>query len=286
MSPGYRRTLLSRAALGRFCREVATVLGGFAIVVGIGAVAYPRWFEANNWHVLAWIAGLAVLGSIVRAWPRRRFSVRFDHPATTITVKVGDLFAEEGHIVLGFSDTFDTEIGDIISADSIQGQFLTRMYRGDRDRLDRELSAALQDHSSLIDKTKARGKKHRFPLGTSITLDGEGRRFICCAYSKLRADNYMAESDIDTIWTSLGNLWQEIRVRGEQRPIAVPIIGSFLARVGGSTCTLLVRLILLSYFVHSRVKPIAAELILVVSEKDLEKVNLIDLENFTRTLNC
>ena len=283
---GYWRTAFSKAALVRFCREAAVVLGVFAAIVGIFAVAYPRWFEENNWHVLVWIAGLVVLAAIVRAWPRHRFSVRFDHPATTITVKVGDLFAEKGHIVLGFSDTFDTEIGDLISGDSIQGQFLTRMYRGDRDRLDRELTAALNGHSSSMDRSKAKGKQHRYPMGTTVTLDGEGRRFICCAYSRLRADNYMAESDIDTIWASLGSLWQEIRVRGEQRPVAVPIIGSFLARVGGSTCTLLVRLILLSYFVHSRVKPIASELVLVVSEKDLEKVNLVDLENFTRTLNC
>jgi hypothetical protein len=50
---------------------------------------------------------VAIVSTVVgtfNAWPKRRFSIAFTHPATTITIKVGDVLDESGHLVIGFSD--------------------------------------------------------------------------------------------------------------------------------------------------------------------------------------
>lgn len=284
-SSEYRGSVQSIAMLRRTLKESLVSFGVIGVAVGIAAAAFPA-DVAIGWPLLWSAIAVSIASGALRARPKREFGVGFKHPATNIRIKVGDLFDQRGHLVIGFSDTFDTELGDVVSPESIQGQFLTRIYRGDRNRLDRDLDVALKSHSGTIDHSKSRGKKKRYDLGTTVTLIGEGRNFVCCAYSRLHADTLMADSDIDTIWASLGAIWNEVQVRGEQKPIAIPIVGSFLSRVGGGSCALLVRLILLSYFVHSRVKPIARELTLVVSERDLEKVNLVELEEFVRTLNC
>jgi len=284
MSDGYRHSLLSRAAALRFGKELLLSLAVLGTLFEVGAAAYPAGFA--GWERLGELAVLVIVVAAYRASPRKDFSVSFTHPATTIRVKVGDLLAEAGHLVIGFSDTFDTELGEVISAESLQGQFLSKTYRGDRERLDRELAAALRPHEGQVDTTKTKGKNRRYPLGTTVSLSGEGRRFVCCAYTRLRSDNYVAESDIDVIWNSLGAVWKELRTRGEQGPVAIPIVGSFLARVGGGSCAVLVRLILLSYFVHSRITPISQQLTLVIAEPDLTKVNLVEIEDFVRTLNC
>jgi len=279
------KSLFSKAMVYKFFREFLATLGVLALLLGVLAVAYPAELAVGQDLVLT-VLGVSVAVALLRAWPRRKVTIAFAHPETTITIKVGDLFDEKSHLVIGFSDTFDTELGDLISADSVQGQFLSRQYRGNTEKLDQDLAAALGSRSFVLDDKKAKGKQKRYPAGTTSTLSGEGRLFVCSAYSTLRPDTYMAESNIDQIWLSLGNIWEELRVKGEQRPVAMPVVGSHLARVGGSTCATLIRLILLSYFVHSRVTPISRHFTLVIAEKDLDRVNLVDIAEFARNLHC
>lgn len=282
---GFRKSVLSGAMLRRLVKECLAVVGAVAIAVTIAAGAFPQEV-AEHWPFVIGATGVALLVAIVRAWPKRTFTISFAHPATTMTVKVGDLFEEKGHLIVGFSDTFDTEIGKLISPASIQGQFLTRIYQGDRTRLDEALEHALPGHEAAIVVKKAAGKTWKYPLGTTATLAGEGRKYFCCGYSSLDSATYKAESDVDTIWNALSHVWDAIRIHGELRPVAMPVIGSSLARVTGGTCATLIRLILLSYFVHSRSQPISREFTLVISDKDLHGVNLVEIEDFARTLNC
>jgi hypothetical protein len=278
-------SVFSAAMARRLAKECLAALGALSIAVGIAAAALPDLVSAD-WRFVIALAIAAVVIGVVRAWPKRSFAVSFAHPSTTIAVKVGNLFNEEGDLVIGFSDTFDTEVGEVVSARSIQGQFLAQVYHNDRERLDRELGAALHDHSGVADPSKTKGKTLRYPLGTTVALNGEGRRFFCCGYTALHSTTYEAGADINTIWVALAKLWDVVRIKGEQRPIAMPVVGGAFARVTGSSCAILIRLILLSYFIHSRVKRISSELTVVISEADLEHVNLVEIEEFARTLNC
>jgi hypothetical protein len=77
----------------------------------------------------------------------------FTVPGTTVTLIVGDLFDQEGNLVIGMNDTFDTEIPVLIKPGTVQGQLLQRQYSGDRNRLDRDLDKALNGIPVVANET-------------------------------------------------------------------------------------------------------------------------------------
>ena len=131
----------------------------------------------------------------------------FNRPAMTVSIRVGDLFDEDTHLVVGFSDTFDTSTADaqIVSNTTVQGQLLHRRYGGDHKRLDRELQSALARHTPVtVEKrdAKRRGKLTRFPIGTVAVLGRPGHHIFAVAYSHMGND-LVARTTVDDLWLSL-----------------------------------------------------------------------------------
>jgi hypothetical protein len=75
-----------------------------------------------------------------------------------------------------------------------------------------------------------------------------------------------------------------VRVHGGLDPVAVPVIGSELARVGSLDRTSLIKMIALSFAASSREEIVSRQLTIVVHPKDRQTVNLVDVEKFLRTL--
>jgi hypothetical protein len=94
-----------------------------------------------------------------------------------IKIVVGDVLAQEGNVVLGSNDTFDTSLSDdIISPKSVQGQLLQRVFAGDIDSLDDQISTSLAEATPVADPDKTFGKTDRYPIGTvAIAAKGNAR---------------------------------------------------------------------------------------------------------------
>jgi DNA-binding SARP family transcriptional activator len=158
---------------------------------------------------------------------------------TAVVVMAGDLFGQDdANLVVGFCDTFDTDTDRsiIISRESAQGLLLDRMYGGDRDRLDRDLRAALTRTPKVaveLRTAKLRGKLTRYPVGTVATLHHETRRVFAVAYSRMGND-LMAQSSVPMLESSLQNLWEAVYRHGQLKPVAMPLVGSGLSRTGAS----------------------------------------------------
>ncbi|MGH7930485.1 MAG: macro domain-containing protein, partial [Candidatus Binatia bacterium] len=186
------------------------------------------------WAVLTVVAASLAFG-LVRAWPRQQVRREFGRPDIVVEVRVGDLFDQDGHLVVGFSDTFDTDIESnvIINAKSVQGQLLSRVYGGDRERLDAELKDVLTNEPVAIVEppgAKRDGKTHRYPIGTVAVLGSPSRRIFAVAYSKMGND-LIARSSVDHLWHSLNQVWESIYLHGQRERIAIPLIGAEFARI-------------------------------------------------------
>lgn len=256
------------------------VISGVIQVITFSYTTLPSY----GWKGWVSVVVISVIIGIFRAWPKTSFSESFTNPDVKIGVKVGNIFDQSGHLVIGFSDTFDTEIGDVISKDSMQGQFLVSMYENNQSRLDTDLDALLKNEEAAEDNEKVRGKNKRYNIGTVLALAGLNRKFFCCAYSRMGND-LKATSDINNLWISLQNLWNKIRVEGEQKTVFMPVLGTNLARVPGISFMLPINLILLSFIINSRVEPISKELVLVIRKEDSEKVNLLEIQDFLKSLH-
>ena len=283
----FLRTMRSVRTVRLWITTVLGALGLLAGVIGLVAALFPHAAEPRRWWYLSLVLLLSVAYGTARAWPRQRYSRHFPVPDTQISIVVGDLFEQDTHIVIGMSDTFDTETPDIISPYSIQGQFLTRVYENDLKRLDNELELALQGKSSVKSETrknKKKGKLKRYAIGTVVTLGSAHHYYFCVAYSEMSNSN-VAQSSISDLWLSLLDVWDVIRARGQRQPVSMPIVGSELARVSNLVSRAnLVRLIILSFLTASREDVVTNELRIVVYPKDAKRLDLRELADFLEAL--
>jgi hypothetical protein len=205
----------------------------------------------------------------------------------TLSVVVGDLFDQETHVAIGFTDTFDTSVaGDqVIHSSSVQGQLLRRLYGGDRQRLDGELSSALRAVKPVQEESRAdkpRGKLARYPIGTVAVLGPPRRHVFAIAYGRMGND-MVAQAPVEDLWYCFNQLWQAIYRKGRRGPVSIPLMGAGLARIDSLDREDLLRLILLSFVAYSRTKLACHELRIVIRPEDIARIDLIRVQEFLRT---
>ena len=204
---------------------------------------------------------------------------------TQITIQVSDLLAQEGNIIVGVTDVFDTEIGEVISPNSVQGQFQVRIYPNTAD-LDNQIDKALVGKASTTDTEKTRGKNKRYPIGTVAVLRKDSARYYLSAYCRM-GSNLQAKSDICKLTSSLEKCWEEIRVTGQHEPVHMAIIGSNLSRTGLPR-SLLIQFIILSFLDEERKNSLTCHLYIHIYKGDSHHVDFVNLEEWlsglTRTV--
>jgi hypothetical protein len=97
-------------------------------------------------------------------------------------------------------------------------------------------------------------------------------------------NDLIARSTVDHIWHSLNQVWNAAHLHGQRERIAVPLIGAEFARITCLDRESLLKMILLSFVARSREDPVCSELVLVVHPRDYEKINILEVEAFLRTL--
>lgn len=266
-----------------------TALATFGLLAGLVQLYAALWPKnnINQTATVVVIACLIVTVATYRAWPRRSLRREFNLPDISVTVKVGDLFEQPGHLVIGFSDTFDTDPtdGKIINPDSVQGQFLQREYAGDRERLDKEIERALGGLKAVGEEQPAdkAGKRRRYPIGTVATLGPPARRYFCVAYTYMQ-NNLIAKSSVNDLWEALNRVWDAARQFGQRKTLVIPVIGSELARISSLDRDSLLKLTILSFVARSRQQDVCKELVVVVHRKDYEKIDMLEVRAFLHTL--
>lgn len=237
-------------------------------------------------------AGTAKLLATVRGQLRRGLSgtiLRQELSAlhTAVSVVVGDLFDQDGaNLVVGFSDTFDvaTDRDMVISRESVQGQLVARVFGANPRTLDRELKRALRNVQPLSVENahdKQVGKRVRYPVGTVAPVAVEGRRIFATAYSHLGND-LVARGTASGLRLTLDHLWASAARHGLDKPLAMPLVGSGLARIVEAERSELIVLIAQSYVRASRLHQprVAPELRIVLRTADLERTDLAALEAY------
>jgi hypothetical protein len=239
-------------------------------------------------YIARWVSlAVCVAYGLNRTYPRVKVSRAFRWPHVTIRVEVGNLFDSKSHIVVGFSDTFDTSTDDgIISPDSVQGQLVARRYAGNHRRLASELHGALDRVTPIANETsqtKRHGNLHRYSVGTVVVVGERHRRVFAVAYSRMSND-LVAGSTVEDLWLSLHNLWDAVYIHGERASVAMPIVGSELARIDGLDRAGLLQVILLSFMAHARARLVCKELRVLVHPRDVEQIDMLAVAAILRSL--
>jgi hypothetical protein len=216
------------------------------------------------------------------------FAQRLSNPDVMINVVAGDLFDQDTHLAVGFSDTFDTSVEQdrVIHSSTLQGQLLRRIYGGDAGRLDEQLDAALAPVPPVHVESredKAYGKLARYPLGTVAVLGEPRRRIFAVAYGRMGND-LVVRAPVEGLWHCYAQLWEAVYRYGHREALSIPLMGSGLARVDTLDRNNLLRLILLSFVAYSRQQLICHELRVVIVPADVPRIDLAGLKVFVQTL--
>lgn len=225
---------------------------------------------------------------LLRAYPRFHLQHPMKSLDVTLSIVVGDLFAQDTHLAVGFSDTFDTSIADdrIIHSSSVQGQLLNRIYAGNQQRLDKELASALAAISPVRTESRADkpyGKLVRYPVGTVAVL-GEPRRLIFAVAYGSMGNDLVVRAPVQDLWYCFNQLWDAVYRSGQRGALAIPLMGSGLARVDSLDRENLLRLVVLSFLAYSRLRLICHDFRIVIRPEDLDRVDLVSLREFLRAL--
>ncbi|MGO6727259.1 macro domain-containing protein [Rhizobium ruizarguesonis] len=228
------------------------------------------------------VAVASIAYGLVKSWPRP-IEMEFSAPKTKIRIIKGDLLEQDGHIVVGVCDTFDTETPNIISRNSLLGQTISNLYGGDTKQIDRLLEKALENEKP-VGEIKKDGKTSQYELGTVAVVRHEPRFVFFLAYCEMNERNE-AFGTVDAVWKSLSSLWAAQSVHGNHSSISVPVIGGGQARMS----SLLpaqdsIRIIALSFMFASRKHKVSDELRIVVQPADYDRLDRMELQSFLSSL--
>jgi hypothetical protein len=276
------RDLRTRRFLARFAKESLAAFGAFAAAAGLVAAVFPDALKDRGAIWVIVVVAVSVGFGLLRSWPRP-IERAYAKPNTAIRLIRGDLFDEPGHIVVGACDTFDTQIPNVISPQSVQGQALQRLYGGDVARLDQDLDAALVGETP-VGSVQKEGKTGRYPIGTVAAVPHGPRRILFLAYTEMN-DHNEARGTSDGIWRSMLSLWEAVSHYCNGEPVAIPVLGGGQARISQILPAQdSIRFIAFSFMLASRREKVCDELRIVVRASDYEKLNRLELQAFLDSL--
>ncbi len=273
----------------RFWRHL--VVSSFAVGGAISAllqffimISPPLAIQIQGLGPLITILIVSFVIGVILSWPRP-IEMSYSLPSTSIKIIKGNLLNEVGSIVIGVCDTFDTQIPNIISNNSILGQAIIKLYSGNYNVLDGQISVALKN-ANPIGRISKQGKQDVYEIGTVAYVQNNPLNIYLLAYSKMNEKN-QSYGTVDSVWVSLNKLWEAHSLHGNQGSISVPVIGGGQARMSGVLPAQdSIKLIILSYMFASRKNKVADELRIVVSPKEYKLLDRMELQSFLSSLRA
>ena len=257
-------------------------MGALAAAIQALIVFFPDLAKYNGALAFILFGLIGFFFGLFRAWPRP-IEEDFSAPKMSIIIEEGNLFDKTGNIVLGFCNTFDTKIPNIIARNSIQGQALDLLFNGDIQELDDQIEKVLRT-KQVIGHINKEGKQAQYEIGTVLPIKQNSRWLYLLAYSEMN-DHNEARATVDDVWKSLNALWQEISRSANGSTVCIPVIGGGQARLSSILPAQdSIRLILLSFMFASRKEKICEELRIVVHPNDFERLDRMELQSFLSSL--
>lgn len=198
---------------------------------------------------------------------------------STVIIKTGDIFAQDGLKAIAFNEYFDTQVDDrIIAASSLNGKFITDHLPCTVAELDDHLKNYKFDADEMkdIDEKRRDGKKQKYEIGTICVLDN----FLITALSKFNSKNE-ANLTMPEYLEFLISFWDKVNRVYAQKSVSVPIFGSGLTRIKGHKTIDeqdLLKIMLWTFRVSEMRFKHPAKLTIMIHEGKIDKVNLLELK--------
>lgn len=146
---------------------------------------------------------------------------------TKITLKYGDLFAENANLLIGVNELFDGELGLPVAKSTVHGQLIMRNYGGSAAAFRAAVDPALASTGAPPRATgRAMEPSGAFPIGTTAKVPNGQHSAFLMAMARTDLSTSKASSDVPTLWTALKGGLQTVHDQGNGEPLAMPLFGN------------------------------------------------------------
>lgn len=243
------------------------------IVESLGALDKDRYAFLQTPATL-WLAVGASLAAGL-ATNRYRTFVSFELPRsnTSIVLKIGDLFTEQGLRLIPVNEFFDSKLGTHVSPRSLHGQLIEQEFAGNSSHFDRTVAAALNGvpHEFVARTT---GNCHRYEVGTVATLERSARRYLLFVLARTNLATLEAYAELEDLVSSLQRTWTRVRSEHNGERVVVPLVGTGLSRIGLPLQQML-DLLLLTFLAENKKKEVCTQLVVVLYPGNFKEYDLL-----------
>lgn len=252
-----------------------------ALWTGLDALdnAFPQLVLDRPIELVGLVATSLMVG-ILRAIPSSSVSSRLGGSNSRLTVRFGDIFAENGVRVIPVNEFFDSELDEHVSKLTLHGQLISRVYGGDAKRFEADVDRLLPSAQSEV-VARTAGRERKYPLGTTVLVRHNEERYLLFALARTDAATRKAYATVQDMWSAMDGLWTAARAHSNGNAIVLPLIGSGQSGVGLSPQHLL-HLILLSAIAETKRQRIAKEIVVVLQEQFYADIDLSTLDQLAR----
>lgn len=259
------------------------LLGGFATygALWLGIESITAFFvsvKPAGWVGYGTLLGLAVIGGVWRAWPRRRIEFAIPASDSSFEIRFGNIFERDGLVVIPVNEYFDGELGDHVSETSLHGQFISQALGGQSKIFyDVTVEALTNVAPEQAGVNRPSGRSDRYAIGTVARIDLPDHRYLLAVLSRTDLSTLKAHASVHDLWTCLGGVWKGVRQFSSGKPVNIPLIGSGLSGVG-LPAKHLVEIMLTSFLCHTKEAKVANCVTLVLPRHLAGHVDLKDIK--------
>ncbi|NOQ25917.1 MAG: hypothetical protein GQ564_11195 [Bacteroidales bacterium] len=197
---------------------------------------------------------------------------------STMIIKTGDIFGEDGLKVIAFNEYFDSLVDNrIIAENTLNGAYIKSKIDNVGEFDEKVDSNTVLNNKVLeVNNNRTVGKKKRYKLGTIYENDD----YLLTAFTRFDDDN-RAFLNMDDYINFLLNFWNEIDIIYAGRSIAIPLLGSGITRFKGYDTISeqeLLDLLIWSFKVSRTKFTYPSKVSIIVHESKKDKINFYKLK--------
>lgn len=206
--------------------------------------------------------------------------VNIDVDGSTVNIKSGDLFSQDGYKVIPFNEYFDTVVDEkIISSSSLNGVFINNYSNTAINNLDNHIVQNTDNEDVLNPNTQRRlgGKVVKFKLSTIIVFN----EYLLTAFSKFDEHNKAVLTMPEYI-EFLIIFWDRVNRIYAQKSVSVPIFGSGITRIKehkNISDEDLLKIMLWTFKLSEMKFKHPAKLSIIIHKDKIDKIDLFNLKS-------
>jgi hypothetical protein len=253
---------------------------------------YKDILRATIWEYLRYEFLFFAIIAIIQNRQRISHKIRINNSDLIIEFKFCDILRQDGAKVIAVMDTFESEFRDnLVDQNTLQGKVISKYYTGKETNLDNEINQSLKrTNTILLDSDEnLKGKKDRYPIGSTVIIQPENEYFYWAALAA-QTDTGNVIIKPEYLIDALSNLWQFIPKYGKRFDIInIPVIGKGIDRLPPEyTHQRIIREIANSFITSSKQLKFCTTLRICIYPKDSQYIDInkiIDYVNHLKEYN-